>query len=180
MNGTTQCSGDDSSPYNVTNITRAVERYHSPTACRGGNLPPATLQIQPVRLNGTTQCSGDDSSPCNVANITCVDKTEPPPDMSPRGSECESRDLPKLQIFTLRRLLLQLAKIPPLRFAAVGMTYLGGASVYPHRLFLQRSRNGTQAVPYGFTGRWILSTTQVIIEAWRAAGCRPYDEFVPV
>ena len=34
---------------------------------RGGNLPPATWQIQPVRVNGTTpyteQCSGDDSSP---------------------------------------------------------------------------------------------------------------------
>ena len=34
---------------------------------RGGNLPPATWQIQPVPVNGITQyteqCSGDDSSP---------------------------------------------------------------------------------------------------------------------
>ena len=30
MNGTTQCSGDDSSPSNVSNITCAVERNHPP------------------------------------------------------------------------------------------------------------------------------------------------------
>ena len=35
----------------VPNITRAVEWYH---ASRGGNLPPATFRIEPVRLNGTT------------------------------------------------------------------------------------------------------------------------------
>ena len=33
MNGTTQCSGDDSSPRNVPNTTHAGEWYH---ACRGG------------------------------------------------------------------------------------------------------------------------------------------------
>ena len=35
-------------------------------------------------------------------------------------------------------------------------------------------RNGTQAVPYGFAGGWILSTAQVIYATWRAADCRPY------
>ncbi len=37
-------------------------------------------------IQQTTQCSGDDSSPSNVSKTTCVDKTEPPPDMSFRGS----------------------------------------------------------------------------------------------
>ena len=50
MNGTTQCSGDDPSPSNVPNTTCAVEWYY---ARSGGNLPPSTLQIQPVWLNGT-------------------------------------------------------------------------------------------------------------------------------
>ena len=31
LNGTTQCSGDDSSPSHVPNITCVVERYHPPT-----------------------------------------------------------------------------------------------------------------------------------------------------
>ena len=50
MNGTTQCSGDDPSPSNVPNTTCVVEWYY---ARSGGNLPPSTLQIQPVWLNGT-------------------------------------------------------------------------------------------------------------------------------
>ena len=49
-----------------------------------------------------------------------------------------------------------------------------GDTIHPHRLYPSRSRNGTQAVPYGFAGRWILSTTQVIFATWRAADCRPY------
>ena len=68
------------------------------------------------------------------------------------------------------------------------MTYLRGGFVYPHRLYLQRGgrqiaaptdaliggtihphglyperpRNGTQAVPYGFAGGWILSSARVV------------------
>ena len=49
-----------------------------------------------------------------------------------------------------------------------------GDTIQPHRLYLQRSRNGTQAVPYGFAGGWILSTAQVVFATWRAADCRPY------
>ena len=48
-------------------------------------------------IQQTTQCSGDDSSPSNVSKTTCVDKTEPPPDMSFRGSETEPRNLLKRQ-----------------------------------------------------------------------------------
>ena len=33
---------------------------------RGGNLPPATLQIQPVWLNRTTPCSGGNLPPLAV------------------------------------------------------------------------------------------------------------------
>ena len=82
-----------------------------------------------------TQCSGDDSSmeskcdcpwqseyfdslrgapPCNVAIITCVDKTEPPPICHPdRVKRAEGST--QVACFTLRRLLLQLEWIPPLR-----------------------------------------------------------------
>ena len=51
--------------------------------------------------------------------------------------------------------------IPPLRFAAVGMTYLRGGFVYPHGLFLQRFperhtgrslRFRWWAVPFNHTG----------------------------
>ena len=45
-----------------------------------------------------TQCSGDDSSPSNVPNTTRGGKTEPPLDMSFRGSVSESRNLPELQV----------------------------------------------------------------------------------
>ena len=38
--------------------------------------------------------------PCNVPNTIRADKTEPPPDMSFRGSESESRNLPKLRILS--------------------------------------------------------------------------------
>ena len=50
MKGITQCSGDDSSPCHIPNTTRAIEWY-SPTSETVGAaiLPPATLQIQPVR-----------------------------------------------------------------------------------------------------------------------------------
>ena len=75
LNGTTQCTGDDSSPSHVSNTTRVGERYYLTAACRGGaprseskstdcrwqshhnfigNLPPATFRIQPVWLNGIT------------------------------------------------------------------------------------------------------------------------------
>ena len=35
--GITQCSGDDSSPCNVSDITRAVEWYHPPTCHPDGH-----------------------------------------------------------------------------------------------------------------------------------------------
>ena len=34
-------------------------------------------------------------------------------------------------------------------------------SIHPHGLFSQRPRNGTQAVPYGFAGRSVFSTTVI-------------------
>ena len=68
-----------------------------------------------------TQCSGDDSSPCNVAIITRADKTEPPPDMSFRGSAA-SRGIFLSGKFYLVLVLSPTWWIPPLRFAAVGMT----------------------------------------------------------
>ena len=39
--------------------------------------------------------------------------------------------------------------------------------------FCHVPRNGTQAVPYGFAGRWVLSSTQVIIATWRATRLPP-------
>ena len=63
--------------------------------------------------------------------------------------------------------------------AAVGMTYLRGGFVYPHRLYLQRPRNGTQAVPYGFAGRWILSATRVVFGTWYGDGSSPLHCVTP-
>ena len=74
----------------------------------------------------TTQCSGDDSSPSNVSNITCADKTEPPPDMSFRGSAASRGIFPSCKLY-LVLVILATWWIPPLRFAPVGMT-MGDAS----------------------------------------------------
>ena len=47
--------------------------------------------------------------------------------------------------------------------------------MFPHTgCFCNVSRNGTQAVPYGFAGGQYHSTTRVAYETWRAADCRPY------
>ena len=40
--------------------------------------------------------------------------------------------------------------------------------------FCNASRNGTQAVPYGYAGGCYHSSTQVVFATWRAADCRPY------
>ena len=46
--------------------------------------------------------------------------------------------------------------------ALVGMTYLGVVLFTRTGYICNVSRNGTQAVPYGFAGWWILSTTRVV------------------
>ena len=102
-----------------------------------------------------TQCSGDDSSPCHAANRTCMVKRYHPPICHPDRNEMEWRDLRKLQILPCVGYFCNLSGFLHSADATVGMTYLGGGSVYPHRLFLPRPRNGTQAVPYVFAGGWI-------------------------
>ena len=174
---------------------------------RGGNLPPATLQMQPVLDEwyhpryGITQCSGDDSSPCNVANTTHADKTAPPTDMSFRANGSEPRNLPELQILSCGSSLSNVVdSSTPLRCGRndiTGRRFYGFAycfysisrcpaalirlaqasqlppreALVPHRaayrlnltLFCpEGSRNGTQAVPYGFADGRYHSTAQVV------------------
>ena len=117
-------------PVRMNGITRRRVR-------RGGNLPPATFQIQPVWLNGTTPCSGDDSSPCHVPNITCADEWNHPPTCHSERTNVSRGIFPSCR-FYLVSVLSATWWIPPLRFASVGMTYLRGDFVYPHRLSLQR------------------------------------------
>ena len=50
---------------------------------------------------------------------------------------------------------------------SLGMTCQEVVLCYPHGLYLPRTRNGTQAVPYGFTGGRYRSTVQVIVETHR-------------
>ena len=130
---------------------------------RGGNLPPATLRIQPVWLNRT--------APRHVI----------PTEMKWSGGIYPSSKL------YLASVIFATWEDSSTRIRSLGMTYRGVVSFCPHGLYLQRSgrlvaaptgvvpfnrtgymrnvsRNGTQAVPYGFAGRWILSTTQVIYE----------------
>ena len=56
---------------------------------------------------------------------------------------------------------------------------LVGGSVQPHELYPQRPRNGTQAVPYGFAGGWILSPAQVISETLHGDESSPLHCVVP-
>ena len=132
--------------------TRADEWYH---ACRGGNLPPATFRIQPVWLNGTTQCSGDDSSPCNAANTPgrrmngiALRRARRGGNLPPAtfriqpvrlNGTTHRHVIPRERMrvegssqvasFPIRRILLLLGKIPPLRYAPVGMTDVSGLLV---------------------------------------------------
>ena len=130
----------------------------------------ATSRIEPVRLNGTTY------------------RHVIPTVMKWSGG-----------IFPSSRLYLVLVHfptwwIPPLRFAAVGMTYLGGGFVYLHRLYMQRGgrgsvqpnrlysgrfRNGTQAVPYGFAGGCYRSSAQVVFETLLGDESSPLHCVVP-
>ena len=93
-----------------------------------------------------TQCSGDDSSPCNVAIITSADKTEPLPDMSFRGSEASRGIFPSGK-FYLVLVLSPTWWIPPLRFAAVGMTKRGNVFRYYRKQFRPFER-GTAHRPF--------------------------------
>ena len=83
-------------------------------ACRGGNLPPATFRIQPVRMNGTTYRHVIPSERKRVEESSQVAS------------------------FTLRWSFLQRGGFLHSADATVGMTYLRGDFVYPHRLSLQR------------------------------------------
>ena len=74
--------------------------------------------------NIRNKCSGDDSSPSNVTNITrSVERNHPPTCHPDRVKRAEGST--QVADFTMRRKLLLLGKIPPLRFATVGMTYQG-------------------------------------------------------
>ena len=75
----------------------------------------------------------------------------------------ERRDLPKWQILSCVGNFCNLGGFLHSADAAVGMTYLGGVAPFIHTgCFCNVSRNGTQAVPYGFAGWWILSSARVV------------------
>ena len=52
-------------------------------------------------------------------------------------------------------------------------------TIQPHVIYSQRPRNGIQAVPYGFAGRWILSTTRVVFATICGDGSSPLHCVVP-
>ena len=100
----------------------------------------------------------------------------------------EWRDLPKQQILPYVGYFCNLGGFLHSACAAVGMTYVPGfgyykqkctttpayagwrwiiaatlrSTIHPHGLYSERSRNGTQAVPYGFAGEWFRLTAQVV------------------
>ena len=113
-----------------------------------------------------TQCSGDDSSPCNVAIITCVDKTEPPPICHPdRVKRAEGSA--QVACFTLRRLLLQLEWIPPLRLRYGRNDNAFCIGCYKFKCTTYMAAGCRRYIA------WYHSPPQVVFETWRAAGLPP-------
>ena len=130
-----------------------------------------------------TQCSGDDSSPSNVPNTTRGGKTEPPPDMSFRGSVSESRNLPELQVLPCSGSFSNVVdSSTPLR---CGRNDNFGAFLRIRPLFLQhftpprwpssgsprRASFPRGTLLYRALG-WCHSTTRVVFATWRAASSR--------
>ena len=137
-------------PGDVTNISRAVERYH---ARHVSNITCA--------VEWATQCSGDDPSPSNVAYTTCVDKRNHPPvchsDRSVSGVE-ESTTLEKEptqdKTCNLGR-FLDSHSLPRNDIS-------GGGSVQPHRLYLSRCmamNHRRYIASYHSTARVIFATS---------------------
>ena len=97
----------------------------------------APFRIQPVRVNGTTPCSGDDSSPCNGTNTTRAGEwyhlSACHPDRMKRAEGST-----QVASFTLCWYIIQRGGFLHSACAPVGMTYLKGGFVYPHRFYLQR------------------------------------------
>ena len=130
-----------------------------------------------------TQCSGDDSSmeskcdcprqsvffdslrgapPCNVAIITCVDKTEPPPICHPdRVKRAEGSA--QVACFTLRRLLLQLEWIPPLRLRYGRNDNAFCIGCYKFKCTTYMAAGCRRYIA------WYHSPPQVVFGTWRAA-----------
>ena len=73
-----------------------------------------------------------------VPNITCMVERHHPPICHPDRNEMEWRDLPKLQTLPYAGYFRYLGRFLHSADAAVGMTYLWGGFVYPHRLLLRR------------------------------------------
>ena len=108
----------------------------------------------------------------------------------------EWRDLPKQQILPYAGYFCYLSGFLHSADAAVGMTYLGGGFVYPHRLYLQRGGRQIAAptdtpggIPFNRTGysrnvawRWIIAATlrgtihphRLYAERGGRQICRPY------
>ena len=91
-----------------------------------------------------------------------------PNDMSFRASECESRNLLKLQFFPCVGYCCSLSGF--LHFACVRNDMSVGGSVRPHRFYSLRC----MAMNHRRYIAWYHSTAQVVFETWRAANCRPY------
>ena len=82
--------------------------------------------------------------------------------------------------FILCRFFLQRGGFLHFADAPVGMTSLGGVVPFTHAgYFCNVPRNGTQAVPYVFAGRWILSATRVVFGTWYGDGSSPLHCVIP-
>ena len=78
------------------------------------------------------------------------------PTCHPDRNEMEWRDLLKWQVLPYAGNFCYLGRFLHSACAAVGMTFRGVVPFTHTGCFCNVSRNGTQAVLYGFAGRWIL------------------------
>ena len=138
----TQCSGDDSSPCHAANITRAVKWHHPPD------------------MSSRPKCNGVEGS-SQVANFTLrrsfLQLGWIPPLRFAQGLNDNIEALLQIrllfpQCFTLpRRSLISLAQGRASFPTGEAFVPCRGAHRLNQTLFYpERSRNGTQAVPYGF------------------------------
>ena len=152
----------------MANITRADEwNYARPSPSGKGDRHRrwmrrgtafcivGTIGAEVERVSETVG-NGLCAVPEGVANRTRADKTEPPPGMSFRANECESRNLPKLQILSCGGSSTNVVdSSTPLRCGRndkMGERFLVLSVTAPSF----RVRNGTQAVPYGFAEMFYL------------------------
>ena len=143
-------------------------------ANRGGNLPPATFRIQSVWMNGATllichsdrrKRSGGIYPSCKnyqrkVKLATWENPSAPfhfgRDDMSGGGSGCpHGLYLQRFMVVLCaanQNLLIAGGNHPWFHRWITAATLRGSIQLY--RLYLHRFRNGTQAVPYSFAGRF--------------------------